>query len=90
MARKMVKLNVDLYKPSGKWGYGFQVEIPMPHPGVYVQNHELLAEISERQTEVTPSAVTGGSYIAVIKETDECMNDPEYKGFLCRLIPNSN
>lgn len=90
MSRKMVELNVDLYKPSGKWGYGFKVSIPMPHPGMYVQNHELLAEISERQTEITPEAVTGGNYIVVIKETPETMADPEYKGFLCRLIMNTN
>lgn len=87
--RNPIKLNVDLYKPSGKWGYGFEVEIPMPHPGTCVSDEALLAEIAERQKEVTPDSVTGGHYIVVIKETPETMENPDYKGFLCRLIMNT-
>jgi hypothetical protein len=54
-----VKLNVDLYKPSGKWGYGFQVWIDVPDG--YITDSDLLEVISLQQKEISPSTITGGS-----------------------------
>lgn len=83
--RKQVTVNVDLYKPSGKWAYGFKSTFDQPDG--YIDDERLLFLISVNQDQVGPRAVTHGDYTAVIKETEECMNDPEYKGFLCRMIP---
>lgn len=79
-----VTVQVDLFKPSGKWAYGFKSTFESPSQ--WVEDTALLRLISENQSEVSPSAVTNGSYDVYIKETDECMARPEYKGFLCRLI----
>lgn len=79
-----VTVQVDLFKPSGKWAYGFKSTFDVPSP--YVENAALLDLISKNQSEVSPTAVTGGSYDVYIKETEECMNDPKYQGFLCRMI----
>lgn len=80
-----VTVQVDLFKPSGKWGYGFKSTFDAP-VGRYVEDQELLLLVALNQSEVAPAAVTNGTYDVYIKETDECMADPDYKGFLCRLI----
>ena len=82
------KLNVDLYKPSGKWAYGFSVWIEQPLG--YVETRQLLQFIAVNQKEVTPAAVVNGSYHVVIKETPESMENPHYTGFLCRMVPATN
>lgn len=84
MARKTVDLVVDLYKPSGKWAYNCDCTIPAPSG--YCSDELLLGLIARAQKDVTPSAVTRRDYMVVIKETKECMDDPEYQGFLCRVI----
>jgi hypothetical protein len=82
-----VTVNVDLYKPRGKWGYGFQVTFEAPIG--WVDDTTLLDLIADNQSEVNRGAVTDGGYTVVIKETEECMNNPDYKGFLGRLIPST-
>lgn len=79
-----VTVQVDLFKPSGKWAYGFKSTFDTP-PG-WIGTNDLLALIADNQKEVTPGCVVDGSYSVYIKETDECMNDPAYQGFLCRLV----
>lgn len=80
-----VTVQVDMFKPNGKWAYGFKSTFNAPITG-YVEDQQLLLLIGLNQNEVVPHAVTNGTYDVYVKETDECMNDPDYKGFLCRLI----
>lgn len=84
----MIKLSVDLYKPSGKWAYGFSVWIKEPHG--YIETEDLLKEISLLQNQVHPACVVDGQYVVVIKESEETVENPEYKGFLCRMVPCSS
>lgn len=84
MARKTVDLCVDLYKPSGKWAYNCDCTITPPSG--YCSDDLLLSLIANAQDQVTPSCVTRRDYIVVIKETKECMDDPDYQGFLCRMV----
>lgn len=81
-----VTVQVDLFKPSGKWAYGFKSTFDAPLG--WVDDAALLALIAANQSEVSANAITNGWYSVYIKETDECMADPVYQGFLCRLIPH--
>ena len=82
---KLVTVNWDLYKPSGKWAYGGQATFPQPEG--YLETPNLLMLVAHNQNEVGNHCIIDGGYTVVIKETAECMADPEYKGFLCRMVP---
>jgi len=81
---KMIRVNFDLYKQGGKWAYGGVAIIDQPEG--YVDDVTLLRLIASGQQEVTPAAILNGGYTVIIKETPETMLDPQYQGFLCRMI----
>lgn len=85
------KINVqwDLYKASGKWAYGGVVELEVRNHHWY-SDEELLSMIAANQKEVHAQTIAGRGYHAVIKETEAGMNNPDYKGFLCRMIPQED
>lgn len=83
----MVTVNWDLYKPSGKWAYGGLATFDAPDG--WVDTKTLLGLVAAHQNEVSRGSIINGGYFVVIKETSECMSDPAYKGFLCRMVPPS-
>lgn len=77
----MIKLKVDLYKPSGKWAYGDYVNVS----GKYnIWDDEFKQEIVHNQSFVTSTAFK--NYIVVVSHSEEFENSNE-TGFYQQLYP---
>lgn len=78
-----ILVHVDLFGGTGKWKYGFEVEITYHHGG---EDHGmLLKEIDEKQTEVVKGTVTKAGYYVVITDDPEQRRNPTGRFFMNRL-----
>lgn len=79
-----IKLTWNLFKESGKWAYGGEVEVSGTW---HIWDDELLQEIDDLQTEVRDGLITSRSMTLVIMETKEQQEKPDYHGFCAQLYP---
>jgi hypothetical protein len=77
-----IKCRWDAYKASGKWYAGQEIDIPASLVG---QSSTLVLEyIRQQQTQLVPVGFM--DFHHVIRETDAQAADPNYKGFMSRLM----
>jgi len=77
-----VKLNVNLFKPSGKWAYGGVVEVSEKHA---FWTPEFRTEVIKNQDFVQPSAFI--DHAIVITHRDDYDTDPSHYFAQC-MWPN--
>lgn len=76
-------IHVSLYTKTGKWKYGFNVELLY---STTFQDHKgLLEAIDGAQHDVIPGVITGGGYFVVLDDHPEQARNPTGSFFLNRL-----
>lgn len=78
----VIKCRWDAYKSSGKWYAGQEIDLPGE---LQIQSSAAVREyIRTAQSQIVASAFD--EYYHVIRETDAQSADPDYHGFMNRLL----
>lgn len=80
---QLILLHVNLFTETGKWKYGFEVEVSYDPGGG--EHDRLLAEIDMLQREVVKGTVISGGYHVVITDDPEHKRNPTGSFFMNRL-----
>jgi hypothetical protein len=84
-APEKILLRVDLFKPEGKWKYGFEVEVPNTP---LAEPYEILSNIDQLQNDLVRGTVTSGQYTVVLDDSPEQARNPHGSFFFKRLYTN--